>query len=149
MQFNSLLKNVDISVVHNTNAGVPATFSTDILDMEGYDGVVFIAKLGDVVATAVVTLTAQQDDVNGAGGMATLSGDAVTFTAGAADADERLLILDLVKPQKQFVRGQLVVGTANAPISGVIAIRYKGAVSPITQGSDVLDSAVLTSPAEV
>src|SRR5690606_12755668 len=107
----------------------------------------FIAKLGDVTDTSVVTLTAQQNDVNSSSGMATLAGSA-TFTAGATDADNDLLVLDVYRPRERFVRPVLTSATANAVKNGIIAIRYGGRVKPTVQGPTVLDSAVLIEPAE-
>ena len=148
MQGQNLLRNVAIDrVLIDTAAGQAATAS-DILDMQNYEGVVFIAKLGDVTAASVVTLQAQQDELNGAGGMATLAGS-VTYTAtGAADADDDLLILDVYRPQKRYVRALLTSATQDAVKNGVIAIRYGARKVPITQGTTVLDSDTLLSPAE-
>jgi len=143
----NLLANVAIDrILGDTAAGQAAT-STDILDMEGYEGVLFIAKLGDVTNASVVTLQAYQDTDAAGGTMAALSGT-VTYTAAAADVDDDLLILDVYRPQKRYVKAVLTSGTADAVKNGVIAIRYGARKGPITQGSTVLDSDTLISPAE-
>lgn len=143
----SLLNDVAIDrVLVDTVAGVAAT-AGDILDMAGYEGVIFIAKLGDVTDTSVVTLTAQQSTANAAGGMATLAGSA-TFTAGAANADNNLLVLDVYRPTERYVRPVLTSTVANAVKNGVIAIRYGARKVPATQGATVLAAATLIEPAE-
>lgn len=143
----TLLNDVAIDrILVDTAAGQAATAS-DILDMAGFEGVLLIAKLGDVTDTSVVTLQAQQNTANSGTGMATLSGS-VTYTAGASDADNDLLVLDVYRPSERYVRALLTSATANAVKNGVIAIRYGARKVPVTQGSTVLSSATLIEPAE-
>ena len=71
---------------------------------------------------------------------ALLTGSA-TFTAGASDADDKLLVLDVVKPPYRYIEAQLFHVTANGPFDGVFAILYNGSRCPVTQGSDVIASA--------
>ena len=124
-----------------------ATTSGSILDMSGYDSVMFIAKFDDVDNTSVLTLRAQQDVLNGADAMATLTGSA-TFTAGASDADDNVLILDIHRPRDRYVRPQVIVGTANATIACVLGVQYNARNLPVTQSADVLDTELLETPAE-
>mgnify|MGYP003962537649 CR=1 FL=1 len=142
-----LLKNSLIDSVVNTQADGTGTTSSDILDMANHCGVLFVCKFGDVTDTAVLTLQAQQDTASGGGTMATLTGTA-TFTAGATDGDDKLLILDVVEPRERYIRAQVVVATANAVIESVTAIRYGARKKPFTQGSDVVGSNSVYSPAE-
>lgn len=143
----TLLNDIAIDrVLADTAAGQAAT-NGDILDMAGYEGVLFIAKLGDVTATSVVTLQAQQNTLNQSGGMATLAGSA-TYTAGASDADDDLLVLDVYRPRERYVRPVFTSATANAVKNGVIAIRYGSRNKPMVQGATVLASATLIEPAE-
>ena len=143
----TLLNDVAIDRVLAAVAAGQAASAGDILDMAGYEGVMFIAMLGDVTDTSVITLQAQQNDANQAGGMATLAGSA-TFTAGAADADDDMLAIDVYRPTKRYVRPLLTSATANAVKNGVIAIRYGGRNKPVVQGVTVLDSATLIEPDE-
>jgi len=143
----NFIKNFKITRVLEAQADGTGTQSSDILDMSGFEGVVFIAKFDDVDNTSVLTLQAQQNTVNSATGMATLSGNA-TYTAAAADADDDMLVLEVFKPQERYLRAQVVIATANATNAGVIAIQYNTYKAPITQGSTVLDSELLVSPDE-
>lgn len=146
----NLIKNCKISVVLDTTAaGFGDTLSSDILDMTGFDGVLFIAKTGDVANTAVGTLTVQQDTDAAGGTMATLSGDTVKFTADATSADEKLLVIDLYKPIERYVRAQFQRETANIAVAGIIAIQYRSNYGPVTADAVVLDSALMVSPAQV
>lgn len=143
----TMLQNVAIDrVLIDTAAGQAATAGS-ILDMAGYEGVLFIAKLGDVTDTSVVTLQAQHNDANSTSGMATLAGSA-TFTAGATSADDNLLVLEVYRPTKRYIRPLLTSATANAVKNGIIAVRYGPRCKPVTQGATVLASAILIEPAQ-
>lgn len=144
---NNLLNNVKVARVLAAVAAGQATSYSDILDMKGFQGVVFIAKLGDVAAGSVLTLAAQQNSANSETGMATLEGS-VTHTATSTDADDNLLILDVVRPNERYVRAALTSATADAAKSGILAIQYGAKEVPITQGSTVLDSDTINCPDE-
>lgn len=110
--------------------------------MQGYDGVVFIALLGDVTATSVVTLTAKQNTANSTSSPTPTTAVATTaFTAGASDADNKAVVVDAFRPTSRYVFASLTRTVANAVVDGIIAIRYRGSKAPVTQGSTVLASA--------
>jgi len=120
-------------------AGTSDTLAGDILDLQNCDSVMAIAALGDVTVNAVVSLKAYTGD------NAALSDGAyetvyATVTATATSADNKLLVLDIVKPGKRYCRFDLVRATANAVVDGIVAIRYNNRVIPVTQGADVVDS---------
>lgn len=120
-------------------AGTDDTLAGDILDLQNCDSVMAIAALGDVANTAVISLKAFTGD------NAALSDGAyetvyATVTATATSADNKLLVLDVVKPGKRYCRFDLVRATANAVVDGIVAIRYNNRVIPVTQGADVIDS---------
>jgi hypothetical protein len=142
-----LLKDVLITRVAASAVAAQTDVAGSILDMAGWDGVLFIAALGDVSATCALELHAEQDELNGAGGMAQVNGK-VSYTAAAADADNLLMVLNFVKPLKQFVRAVLKRGTANAIVDGITAIQYRGRKLPATQPATVLGSNSTISPAE-
>lgn len=130
-------------VVDATAAG-----STDVnggsVDMQGYDGVMFVALFGALTATQVTSLKAQQsaDDST----FADLEGSAA---GPLADADgNKLLVLDVYRPEDRYVRPVVDRGTANAVIDGVIAVRYHARSRPVTQGADVVETVQLSTPDE-
>jgi hypothetical protein len=124
-----------------TVAGTNDTLSGDILDLAGYDSVCFVAILGDVTATCVATLKAFCGDASALGDGAYKTTTAAV-TATATSADDKLLVLDVVRPGKRYVRADLVRATANAVVDGIIAIRYNAKTVPTTQGTDVVTSAL-------
>lgn len=144
-----MIKDVNVTRIYaGAVAGFGDILSSDILDMTGYEGVMFIADLGDQAATAVATLTAQQDTDAAGGTMATLTGS-VAHTFAAADGDDDLLVLDVYKPTERYIRAQLQRATANITVKSIIAIQYGAMKTPVTQSTTVLDSDLLVSPAEV
>ena len=133
-----LVENCAIDYVEAAATAATTTLTTDVLDMQGYDGVTFIAALGDVSDTSVLSLAVYEHTANAASGTA-ISGATAGATAGASDYDSKLLIVDVQKPSKRYVYATLARGTANAVVNGITAIRYKGSHScPVTQGSTVM-----------
>lgn len=136
----SLLKASKIDkVLVATVAGTADTLNGDIVDLQGFDSVMLIAILGDVANTAVVTLKAYCGDAAALGDGAYKTTTA-TVTADATSADDKLLILDVLKPGKRYVRADLVRATANAVVDGIIAIRYNAKAKPTTQPADVVNN---------
>lgn len=138
----SILKNCDISSVMNTQAdGTGDTLNSSIVDLQGFDSVCFICKLGDVTDTAVLTLKAYAGDESDVSDGAYKTNNA-TVTAGATSADDKLLVLDVIKPGSRYVRADLVRATANAVVESIVAIKYNARTKPRTQGSTVIDSEI-------
>lgn len=113
-------------------AGATAVNGTGV-DMAGFDGVLFVAEMGAIVAGAVTALKAQQSDDDGVGDTyGDLTGTSVTI----GDAgDGGVFWLDIINPEKRFVRPVLVRGTQNATIDGIVAYRYQAEKLPVTQAA--------------
>lgn len=138
----SLLNDCAIDYVEAAATAAQTALTGDVLDMQGYENVCFIAIFGDVTDTSVLTLAAYSHTANSAAGTA-LTGGSATFTAGASDADSKLLIVDVRRPTKRYVYPYLTRTTANAVVNGILAIRYNGEKLPITQGSSVIASTLV------
>lgn len=142
---NNLLNNVVSSRVANAAAASATTAVTSTaVDVRGYIGVRFTAALGDVLVGSVLGLTAEHS-ANGTTGWVALEG-ALSYTATAADADNKLLILDVVRPEEGFVRAVLTRATAAAVVDGIFADTYGPKDTPVAQGATVLASATLANP---
>lgn len=101
------------------------------LDMSGWRGVMFIAEMGDVDDTCVLLLSCDQDDASGMGTHAALEGT-TTFTAGATDADDKVMTLEQLYPNKRYVRPVLGRTVANAIVDSIIAIQFGPTTKPTT-----------------
>jgi hypothetical protein len=138
----SLLKESKFDkVLVATSAGTDDTLNGDILDLQDCDSVIGIAILGDVTVNSVVTLKAYTGNEAALGDGAYESVTA-TVTATATSADNKLLVLDIVKPGKRYCRFDLVRATANAVVDGIVGIRYNYRSIPTTQPTDVVNSNV-------
>lgn len=143
----SITKNIKITRVSAAAAAAQTAVNSSIIDMQGFDGVLFLAMTGDVSDTSVLTLKAEQNTANSTSGMAALGG-AATFTAGATSADNKVLALDVFKPTERYLRAVLTRGTANAAVDGIIAIQYGAQNKPTAHDVSVIASALLNDPAE-
>ena len=114
--------------------------------MKGFDAVTFIALLGDVLDTAVLTLQAQQGDQSDGSDATNLAGVLATFTADATSADNNMLAVEIARPTKRYVRVTLARATANAAVDGIVAVQSSPAEAPVVQDASVLATDFALSP---
>ncbi len=136
----------DFKILNASPAAAAATTDLDgtVIDLgqdSGYDGVLVIAQLGDVTATSVLQLQLQGSAAANGSSPSTEAATA-TYTAAASDADNKLLVLDVVRPANRYVFSRIKRGTANAVVNAVVYVLYKGKKGPITQAADILLSAL-------
>ncbi|MCS6289425.1 MAG: hypothetical protein H8K10_10655 [Nitrospira sp.] len=142
----NLLKDIKVTRVMNAVAAGTSVQNSSVLDMSGWDGVVFIAALGALTATQVTGLKGQQGQASNLSDAADLIGTAV---GPLADGDSnKCLALDIYRPQERYVRCVVTRGTANAVIDGVIAIQYRGSKAPAVQDTSIAFAESHVSPAE-
>lgn len=134
--------------INATAAGVTVLTGPNSFDMLGFDGVVFIAALGTLTASQVTFLGAQ-DSADGTtwGAVGTAAAPtnliAGAQTPAALDADSnKLLVLDVFRPRRRFVRAVLYRGTANAVVDGVVAIRYEAKKLPTGQDATTVSQSL-------
>jgi hypothetical protein len=118
----------DARVVAQSGAASAAQTDLDgaVIDMTAgqmYGAILLTAALGDVTATCVLELQLRGSD-NADGSSSVLLATTGTYTAGASDADNKLMLLDVVHPQKRYVFGRLKRGTANAVVNSMTATLY-------------------------
>jgi hypothetical protein len=138
----NLSKDIKITVVSPAATAATSAIDSSILDMSGYEGVMFIALTGDVTATSDLTLTVKGNSANHLTVPAPVTQKATTlFAAGASDADSKALVVDVYKPALRYVFANLTRATANAVIGGIIAIQYNAKSKPTTNDASVIASA--------
>jgi len=138
----NLSKNCKITVVAAAAVAATTDVTTDVLDMSGYDGVMFIALTGDVTSGSKLTLTAKANSANSTSSPTPVTQKATTeVTAGATDSDSKAIVVDVYKPTLRYVFAVLARTTQNAVVGGVIAIQYKAKAKPTTQDATVIASA--------
>lgn len=146
-----LSEDIRVSRVMNAVAAGSTAQNGSAVDMAadgGYDGVMFILAVGTLSSSQATSLKAQQSDDNG-------NDDDFSDLAGsktptmADDDDNQLVVLDVFRPSKRYVRPVVNRASANAVIDGVIAIQYRGRNRPsIHDAATVQAAKVVVSPAE-
>ncbi len=139
-------KEILFDVVEAAAVAGTSTLTSDTVDTKGFGCVTFIAFFGDVLDTAVLTLTAQGGQDSGGSDAADLAGAIATFTAGATDADSKLLIVDVVNPRDRYATATLDRATANAVVNGIICILSNPAEAPVAQ-VDAIGTTLVVNPA--
>lgn len=143
-----MLNNVKIDQVLGYYAAGTTKRVSDILDMSGYDGVLFVASLGTTIENGTVDVFVEQDIANATTNMARLATTTVhTITAANAALGKSAIVVDVFKPREQYVQCNITPAVSNAVILGIVAIRYKGHLAPVVNDS-LVKSTRLVSPAQ-
>ena len=138
----NLSKNCKITVVSAAASAAQTEIVSDVLDMAGYDGVMFIALTGDVSDTCVLTLTVKGNTANSTSSPTPVTQKATTaFTANATTADSKAIVVDVDRPTMRYMFASLTRTTANAVIGGILAIQYSANDKPTTHHASVIASA--------
>lgn len=139
----NLSKSIKVTVVEAAAAAGQTELVSDVLDMSGYEGVIFIALLGDVTSGSVLTLTVKGNSANSVSSPTPVTQKATSaFTAGASDADSKVLLVDVYKPTLRYMFASLTRTTQNAVVGGIIAIQYRSRAKPSTHDASVIASAM-------
>ncbi|GAB4203596.1 MAG: hypothetical protein OHK0022_27910 [Roseiflexaceae bacterium] len=111
------------------------TLTGTTLDMQGYEGVAFVAVAlkGEALDFSI---KAQQGAASNMSDAADLAGTATTFsTTVGADATT---VLEVYRPQERYVRAVVTVPNATAATpTAVLAIRYGPRVLPVSNAGEV------------
>lgn len=130
-----LTEKAKISKAISVTAGAAGTSDVEgtILDMLGFDGVLFVVQMGAIVSGAVTTIEVEQGDASDLSDGADLEGSSQTI---ADDDDENVFYIDLRRVTKRYVRLKCDRATQNATLSA-IAIQYEARSTPVTAGTGV------------
>ena len=142
----NFLTNTKLTRVANAAAAGVTTITSAVVDMKQFDGVVFLAALGDVLVNAVITFQAQHGDQSDGSDAVNIAGSVVTHTATASDADNKLLALEIARPTKRFLRVTLARTVANTVLDGIFAFQNNPAEAAVTQDVSVLLTDFALSP---
>lgn len=138
----SLLKECKIVAISPDATGATTDINPVTIDMSGFKSCLIIAYLGDVADTCVLHLKALQGTAANGSGATAIAGTTAA-TAGASNYDDKILLLDVKNVIYRYLTPQLLRGTANAAVNGIVAILYNGRDCPVTQGSDVMQSTLI------
>jgi len=112
------------------------------LDMAGWDGVLAIVINATIASSAVGDFHWEQGATDPP--TTDLAGTAIAIVAGDSD---KVVVSDLYRPQKRYVRGVITKDASHAQAESVIYLQYRGRKVPVTNmGADSYELQV--SPAE-
>ncbi len=142
----NISKNVKISTAITPTDGVAATsdINGSILDMQGFEGVLVVVRMGAITGSAVTSIKMQQDTAAGGGTMADLEGTAQTI---ADTDDDKTFFIDLYRPRERYVRVVVDRATQNAVVASAEYFQYGPKEAPVTHGTGV-SGETHASPAE-
>lgn len=144
----SLFKNA--KTVRHSNAvaaGVTVITPSAGIDMKGFETCTFHVLFGAIVAGGVQSIEVHQSSDDGVV-------DAYSALAGSNvvvgdDQDNKIAIVEVVRPQKRFLKCIVNRATQNSVVDGITAILTHPRAKPVTQDSTVMaTSESHVSPAE-
>jgi hypothetical protein len=112
-----------VKVLGFTTAGT-STVATSIVDLAGFDGIVFLASLGTSATNNGVKVT--EGNASNLGDAADLAGSKTLLDGTATQ-----VVTDVCRPPKRYVEAQVLRGTSTT-IEAVWAILYRGRTLPPT-----------------
>lgn len=142
MNLYSIMRDCKITRVSNAVAAGTSDISSSVMDMTGFDRIAFVVFLADVIDGSVLTLTARQNTANSSSTPTPTSTGVATaaFTASATSADNKMLMVDVVRPIERYVFAFLTRITQNAAIDGIFAIQYNARTNQVTQPAEMIAS---------
>lgn len=123
MHGTGLLDKIKITKTHDEVTAGTSDSNGATIDMQGYEGVIFLAVLGTPADDNGIK--AQQDSASGMGTAADLLGSQVL-----SDATETVVAVQIHKPRERYVRSVVVRGTSTTVPAG-FAIQYGPRTLPV------------------
>lgn len=142
---NCLINCIKATRVVNAQAAGTTNVNGAVIDMQGFEGVQFTALFGAITAGAVTGIKVQQGNMADLSDAADLAGTALAIPDTSSN---KMLITEVYKPTKRYVRLVVTRGTANAVIDGVLAQQFGARVEPPVNDSSVAATEYWVSPAE-
>lgn len=125
-----------------------------VIDMSGFDELVFVVDHGDVDAAAVMTYTVKENSANSTssptpttitgtvvtGTGATIATGALTITESSGNLDDKLVVLNVARSaiSKRYVFLSITCSAESHEIDSILAIQSRPKVMPVSQSSDVV-----------
>lgn len=137
----NLSKDIKVTVVEAAAAAAQTELVSDVLDMSGFEGVIFAVITGDVTSGSVLSLVAKGNTANSTSSPSPVTQATATYTAlSASDSDSKMLMVDVYKPPLRYIFASVTRTTQDAIIGGVIAIQYGAHNKPTSQAASVIAS---------
>jgi hypothetical protein len=105
-----------------------------VVDMSGFSGICAVVQFGAIQPTSVIHINMVQSDVVAMSNPDDLAG---SKQAIAADKDNKVFYLDVLRPQKRFVQLHVDIGTDTAAVSAMY-ILYGADKKPVTHDATTI-----------
>lgn len=126
-----------------TVAAGTSAVNSDAIDMLGYESCRIKIGFGAITSGAVTSTKLQDGDTS------TPATDLLGSSQTVADTDDNhVVIYDVYRPQKRYLRVATSRATQNAAIDYVEVERYGVRKQPVTADATVIATKVMVSPAE-
>lgn len=113
-----LSQNSKIELVKAAQIAATSAVESDVVDMSGYDGVLFLTRFGTAAANNSVKV--QQGEESNLSDAVDLEGSGVV---SGADPSNEAIYVDVYKPNKRYVRLYVTRGTSST-LGEIWAIKY-------------------------
>lgn len=113
-----LSQNSKIELVKAAQIAATSAIESDVVDMSGYDGVLFLTRFGTAAANNSVKV--QQGEESNLSDAVDLEGSGVV---SGADPSNEAIYVDVYKPNKRYVRLYVTRGTSST-LGEIWAIKY-------------------------
>lgn len=120
----NLLRNAKVIKVSGAVATGTTAVNGSAVDMQGYEGVMFVASIGS--ANSGNGMKVQQGQQSNMSDAADLAGTQVLSNGTQTD-----LVVDVHQPQERYVRPVIVRAGATTTVDAVWAIQYGAKVKPV------------------
>ena len=144
-----LVTQLKVDAVLGYYAAAQNQLKSDVLDMAGYEGCMFIFEFGTLLNTGTIACDINGNTTNATGGTKLKGGATHTVTVTTAALTKSAIVVDIYQPDpttSRYLEAMITLGVANTLVRGVTAIRYGGKYKPeITTG--LLTSSASVSPA--
>jgi hypothetical protein len=145
----NMVTNFKVDRILGYYAAAQTTRKSDVIDMAGYEGCMFIFDFGTLLENGTIACDINGNTTNATGGTKLAGGADVTVTAAMALVAKSVVVVDIYQPEpstSRYLEAMLTLGGANTVITGITAIRYNGKLKPeLTDG--LLAAVLAVSPA--
>jgi len=124
-------------------AGVDGSFVTSLpeIDTQGFSSVRIAVLVGTVTSTGVINLRLKNSDTTATYGAGTI--DNILTASGLVS--DRLVLMEVYKPQRRFLRLDYQRITANVVITGIVVELYNALEEAVPQLSTQVSSSVISN----
>lgn len=133
-----------------TTAGSTDLTGANVIDMQNFDGCLFVGIVDTVTAAGTIRMYPQHSDSTSTTDLVstTAAANIAGTTASTTSHDDQLIMLDVYKPQKRYLGVYVDKASQNSEVR-VIALPYnlrKGPISQSTEQYGVVDAVLSVSP---